>query len=233
MVSGLEGLEFRDQLLVFLDGALGARRGELGGLPWVNCDFQTQNVQRTTLVLLARRGGHLKVTKTEGSAKLLPMHAAMKDALLEWKSLSLYTQAGDFVFPSHRCKGRKPLDLAAVLEAEDPAGVRQGRHHWRGLAYISAHGGNDAGRDGGAPAHHPRLPASQQSSRHQQISAGDVQQQAAGARQIGRRHTAAWSTAGQETNPGPVRFGTRLNRAGEVRGPLIILYPLGAISLSA
>ena len=112
---GLEGLEFRDQLLVFLDGALGTRRGELGGLRWVDCDFQSQTFS-VRHSYYWRRGGHLKVTKTEGSAKLLPMHLALKDALLEWKSLSLYTQPTDFVFPSHRCKGRKPLDLAAVLK---------------------------------------------------------------------------------------------------------------------
>jgi len=59
-----------------------------------------------------RRGGHLKSTKTEASAKLLPMHPSLKLALLEWRSLSLYNQPGDFVFPSERLKGKKPLDLA-------------------------------------------------------------------------------------------------------------------------
>jgi integrase len=37
---GLAGLEFRDQLLVFLDGALGMRQGELGALRWLDCDFE-------------------------------------------------------------------------------------------------------------------------------------------------------------------------------------------------
>jgi hypothetical protein len=36
VAAGLSHLEFRDQLLVFLDGALGARRGELGALRWMN-----------------------------------------------------------------------------------------------------------------------------------------------------------------------------------------------------
>ena len=44
------------------------------------------------------------------------MHPALKDVLLEWRSLSLYNQAEDFVFCSERLKGRKPLDLAAVLQ---------------------------------------------------------------------------------------------------------------------
>jgi integrase len=33
-----------------------------------------------------------------------------------WKSQSEYNEPGDFVFPSRRHKGRKPLDLAAVLK---------------------------------------------------------------------------------------------------------------------
>lgn len=44
------------------------------------------------------------------------MHPALKDALSEWKSLSLFTGADDYVFPSQSFKGRKPLDLAAVLK---------------------------------------------------------------------------------------------------------------------
>src|SRR5437660_8441678 len=62
------------------------------------------------------RGGHLKATKTEDSAKVLAMHLALKGALLEWKSQTEYKEPGDFVFPSLRRKGKKPLDLAAVLK---------------------------------------------------------------------------------------------------------------------
>ena len=112
---GLAKLEFRDQLLVFLDGALGTRRGELGALRWSDCNFDSMSfsVQHS---YYWRRGGHLKATKTEASAKVLPMHTALKDALLEWRRQTAYNQPGDFVFPSHRCKGKKPLDLAAVLK---------------------------------------------------------------------------------------------------------------------
>ena len=112
---GLAELEFRDQLLVFMDGALATRRGELGALRWMDCDF-ANNSFRVQHSYYWRRGGHLKHTKTEASAKLLPMHPALKDALLEWKSLSHYVRRDDFIFPSHRFKGQKPLDLAAVLK---------------------------------------------------------------------------------------------------------------------
>lgn len=112
---GLAKLDFRDQLLVFMDGALGTRRGELGALRWSDCNFDSMSfsVQHS---YYWRRGGHLKATKTEASAKVLPMHSALKDALLEWRSQSDYKENGDFVFASCRHKGRKPLDLAAVLK---------------------------------------------------------------------------------------------------------------------
>jgi integrase len=76
-----------------------------------------------------RRGEHLKDTKTEGSAKPLPMQSALKNALLEWRTLSRYRQDADFVFPSLRLKGRKPLDLSAVLNRKiKPAFARFGIH---------------------------------------------------------------------------------------------------------
>jgi integrase len=41
---GLAELEFRDQLLVFLEGALGIRQGELGALRWLECDFDNMSI---------------------------------------------------------------------------------------------------------------------------------------------------------------------------------------------
>jgi len=55
------------------------------------------------------------------------MHLALKDALVEWKSQSNYNGPGDFVFPSHRHKGKKPLDLVAVLKRKiQPAFTKVG-----------------------------------------------------------------------------------------------------------
>jgi integrase len=108
-------LEFRDQLLVLLDGALGTRRGELAALRWQDCDFETDTFQIEHSYYWGR-GGILKSTKTEASAKPLPMHPALKHALLEWKTQSHRTQTTDFVFPSRLYRGQKALDLAAVLK---------------------------------------------------------------------------------------------------------------------
>src|SRR6516225_9945293 len=111
----LTQLEFRDQLLVFLDAGLGTRRGELGALRWKDCDFdnQTFDIRHS---YYWRRGGHLVDTKSEASAQPLPMHPGLKDGLLEWRSQSLYNRPEDFVFASEKLKGRKPLDLSAVLK---------------------------------------------------------------------------------------------------------------------
>jgi hypothetical protein len=43
VILGLAQLEFRDQLLVFVDGALGIRQGELGALRWLDCEFENMN----------------------------------------------------------------------------------------------------------------------------------------------------------------------------------------------
>lgn len=112
---GLMMLEVRDQLLVLLDGALGTRRGELAALRWQDCDFESDTFQIQHSYYW-RRGGILKDTKTEASAKPLPMHPALKQALLEWRAQSHRTKPTDFVFPSRLYGGRKALDLAAVLK---------------------------------------------------------------------------------------------------------------------
>src|SRR5205807_10552113 len=75
----LTELEFRDQLLVFLDAGLGTRRGELGALRWMDCDFNNRafDIQHS---YYWRRGGHLIDTKSEASAQPLPMHPGLKEA---------------------------------------------------------------------------------------------------------------------------------------------------------
>ena len=102
---GLAKLDFRDQLLVFLDGALGTRRGELGALRWKDCDFEREEFHIENSYYW-RRGGHLKSTKTEASAKPLPMHPILKEALLEWRAESRRREPDDFVSAKRFHKGR-------------------------------------------------------------------------------------------------------------------------------
>lgn len=123
---GLAQLEFRDQLLVLLDGSLGTRRGELGALRWQDCDFENDSFQIQHSYYWGR-GGILKKTKTEASAKPLPMHPALKLGLLEWRRQCQRNGASDFVFSSRLHGGRKALDLTAVLRRKiRPAFERMG-----------------------------------------------------------------------------------------------------------
>jgi hypothetical protein len=213
---GLTQLQFRDQLLVFLDGALGTRRGELGALRWSDCNFDSMSfsVQHS---YYWRRGGHLKATKTESSAKALPMHVALKDALLEWKSQNEYNGPGDFVFPSRRHKGRKPLDLAAVLKKKIQSPFARvgiigvGWHTFRRTVW------DDAGRDGRTSTHDQGLLTSQQSPCDEQVSSGDTGAEAPGARKIGRCDLARWFAAGEQINSDSV-VGAGGRVLGFVRG---------------
>jgi integrase len=91
---GLAELDFRDQLLVFLIGALGTRRGEVGALRRTDCDFEV-GVFHVRHSYYWRHGGHLKATKSEASEKPMQMHPALKNALLEWKEQSFYTAPTD------------------------------------------------------------------------------------------------------------------------------------------
>jgi len=112
---GLSRLGLRDQLLVLLDGSLGIRRGELGALRWEECDFEN-NVFHIQHSYYWRRGGILKSTKTEASTKPIPMHPALKQALLDWKTQSSRREQSHFVFPSRLFRGQRAVDLGAVLK---------------------------------------------------------------------------------------------------------------------
>ena len=96
---GLVQLEFRDQLLVLLDGSLGIRRGELAALRWQDCDFENDTFQIQHSYYWGR-GGILKKTKTEASAKTSSMHPALKLGLLEWRRQCQCNGPSDFVFSS-------------------------------------------------------------------------------------------------------------------------------------
>jgi hypothetical protein len=197
------------------DKELGIRQGELGALRWLECDFDNMSIS-VQHSYYWRRGGNLKSTKTEASAKLLPMPPSLKHSLQEWRSQSLYNKPEDFVFPSERLQGIKPLDLASVLKKKiQPAFRRIGITVW--VAHVLAFGGNHAGGDGRTSAHNSGLLAAQQPSCHEQVPAGDIEDQTLGTGQIGRRYFADGYLAEDKPNPmsavwnrsrmGPFSFG--------------------------
>jgi hypothetical protein len=77
-------------------------------------------------------------------------------------------------------------------------------HHGRGLAHFSALVGYHAGRDGRTPTHDPRLLASQQSERHQQVPSGNDKEQAFSTGKARGCHPAWRSAVGKQIKPNPL-----------------------------
>ncbi len=213
---GLAELEFRDQLLVFLEAGLGYTSRRTGRTPLDGLRFRQHEHRRPTLLLLASRWKS-EDTKSEASAKPLPMHPASKTPCRSGdRKVSTTSRKTSYSLPKG-CKGSKPLRFSFSPEEENSACVQTDRNHGCGLAHFSALGWNDAGGDGRTPTHNPRLLAAQQPSCHEQIPAGDIEDQTLGAGQIGRRYSADGYFAGAKPNPmsavwkrfrmGPFSFG--------------------------
>ena len=103
----------RDRALVITDGIEAVRRGELAGLQWQNCLFDQDLFHIQISVGLSARI-RWNETKTPASEALIPMHAAVKEALLaSAREETPYAKPTDFVFPSVRGanRGKKPLTL--------------------------------------------------------------------------------------------------------------------------
>jgi integrase len=112
----------RDCCLVLLDSVLGLRRGELA-IRWKDCDFDNSK-------FLIRRSWNWRTSKegapkTENSVKELPMNPVLRDALLEWRKRTPFDQPDDFVFPSVRLKGKKPLALMEVFKKSIKPVIRE------------------------------------------------------------------------------------------------------------
>jgi integrase len=90
---------------VELDAFTGLRRGELIGLQWQDLDF-------ANLVLHVRRSVVQMVngsTKTEASAKDVPLDSELANALTRLREASPYQAETDWVFASLKMKGKQPL----------------------------------------------------------------------------------------------------------------------------
>jgi integrase len=82
----------------------------LGGLR-----FQQYELQRATFLLLAS-GWAPEKHKNGSVCKVIADASESEAGLAGVEVTSLYNQPDDFVFPSERLKGSKPLDLASVLK---------------------------------------------------------------------------------------------------------------------
>lgn len=105
-------LNVRERAMVMLAGSTGLRRSELVALTWADIDLELMqvNVRRSC----ARN--HFGDTKTEASRKPVPLHPSVVTSLGVWRQESPYAGESDFLFPSLRLKGTKPLSPDTLLK---------------------------------------------------------------------------------------------------------------------
>jgi integrase len=116
-------LSVRDRAMVLLAGSTGLRRSEMIALTWADLDTRTMEVN----VLRSCVRNRIGKTKTESSRRPVPLHPIVLSALLSWRAKSLYAEDADFLFPSIRLKGTRPLSPDSVLKKSiRPALVRTG-----------------------------------------------------------------------------------------------------------
>jgi integrase len=105
IVSILDKLPEPLRTAVELDAFTGLRRGELIGLQWQDIDFQDLVIHVRRSVVLMVHGS----TKTEASAKDVPLDAELAESLKRLRASSPYNGETDWVFASATMKGKQPL----------------------------------------------------------------------------------------------------------------------------
>jgi integrase len=128
-------LSVRDRAMVLLAGSTGLRRSEWIGLTWLDLNATILEVN----VLRSCVRNHFGNTKTECSRRPVPLHPFVLEALLKWRDQSLYQEPSDFLFPSIRLKGTKPLSpdsllkrsIRPALERAGIVGKQIGWHNFR------------------------------------------------------------------------------------------------------
>ena len=105
-------LSIRDRAMVMLAGSTGLRRSEMIALTWADVNKTTMEVNVLRSCVRNRFGE----TKTECSRRPVPLHPVVLVALLGWREESPYKEPTDFLFPSVRLNGTKPLSPDSLLK---------------------------------------------------------------------------------------------------------------------
>lgn len=108
----VQQLSIRDKAMVLLIGSTGLRRSEMIALTW--SDLNTASMEVNILRSCVRN--RLGKTKTESSRRPVPLHPVVLSALLEWRKQSTHVTDLDFLFPSVRRKGERPMSPDSILE---------------------------------------------------------------------------------------------------------------------
>jgi integrase len=117
-------LEEPYRTLVFLVAVTGLRISEALGLKWGDLDYEHQMIHLRRVWVGTDLVEHLK---TEGSGAPVPLGDLLADALRGWNQNSPYTKSDDWIFPSFKLKGKKPLS-ASIMAADKirPAALKVG-----------------------------------------------------------------------------------------------------------
>jgi len=81
------------------------RRSELIALTWQDVDFSSLQIAVNKSCV----HGHIGDTKTTASARPVPLHPGVAESLKEWKRVTEFKAATDFLFPSLRNNGDVPV----------------------------------------------------------------------------------------------------------------------------
>jgi integrase len=95
-----------------LSGSTGLRRSEMIALTWADVNMEAMEVN----VLRSCVRNVIGNPKTASSDRPVPLHPVVLQALLEWKKESIYNSDTDFLFPSIRLEGKKPLSPDSLLK---------------------------------------------------------------------------------------------------------------------
>jgi integrase len=107
----LPELQLRERAIVMLAGQTGLRRSEMFALRWADVCLQSMQVFVTKGIVR----NHVCKAKTKASRKPVPLHPSVAETLWEWRSKSMYSGDGDYLFPSIRKNGTQPLFPDMVL----------------------------------------------------------------------------------------------------------------------
>ena len=96
---------------------------EILGLMWMDLDFSDQVIEVKRAYVWAQ----FKVPKSKASKAPVPMHPVLAGFLMAWRERTPYAKDDDYVFPSFRLKGKKPLSASIMVHKYmRPAAVKAG-----------------------------------------------------------------------------------------------------------
>ena len=126
-------LDLRERAMVMLAGSTGLRRSELVALTWADIDPELMqvNVRRSCV------RNHFGDTKTEASRKPVPLHPSIVKCLDIWRKESPYPGETDFLFPSTRLKGKKPLSPDTLLKKIIRPALKRARIEGKAIGWHS------------------------------------------------------------------------------------------------